>query len=233
MAKLKAFNTGMFAEKVIALSTYDSTVLTQLYQSPDNRRKISRGAAYIVKNYFDQYMDSKARSLPEQFHHIYEFNRPGDKNSRLFKAAVIDAPAGATIRYSFTQARVPNNFGYEFANKAQVMESGETVVVKPKRGQYLKYKLDGGQFVTTKESVIRNPGGPVAGNFTQEFNRFMAVQAARMLEKFKYYQMIERAMIGKRRLVIPRINSGMVADAARRAKIDADQIANVAGIRNV
>lgn len=233
MAKLKAFNTGMFAEKVIALSTYDSTVLTQLYQSPDNRRKISRGAAYLVKNYFDSYMDSKAKTFPDQFHHVYEFNRPGDKNSRLFKAVVIDAPAGATIKYSFTQAKIPNNFGYEFNNKAQVMESGQTVVVKPKRGEYLKYKLDGGRFVTSKESVIRQPGGPVAGNFTKEVNRFMAVQAAKILEKFKYYQMIERAMIGKRRLVIPRINSGMIHDAVRRARIDADQIANVAGVRNV
>ena len=233
MAKIKAFNTGMFPEKVMALSTYDSVILTQLYQSPDNRRKISRGAAYLVKNYFDSYMDSKARSFTDQFHHVYEFNRPGDKNSRLFKATVIDAPLGATIKYSFSQSQVPNKFGYKFDNKAEVMESGKTVIVKPKSGQYLKYRLDNGQFVTSKESVIRNPGGPVAGNFTKEVNRFMAVQAAAILEKFKYYQLIEGAMIGKRRLVIPRINSGMVAHAAKRAKVDADQIANLAGVRNV
>ena len=33
-------------------------------------------------------------------------------------------------------------------------------------------------------------------------------------------------MIIKRRLMIPRIDSGMVADAAARAKADADNIAN-------
>lgn len=233
MAKLKAFNTGKFEEKVIALSMYDSTVLTQLYQSPDNRRKISRGAAFFVKNYFEQYMDSKAKSMNKEFHHIYEFGRTGDKNSRLFKGAVIDAPAGATINYSFINAKVPNRFGYDFPRKAEVMETGNPVTIRPKRKQYLKFKLEDGRFVTTKQSVVKEPGGPVAGNFTKEFNRFMAVQAAKILEKFKYYQMIEAAMIGKRRLVIPRINAGMTADAVKRAKIDADQIANVAGVRYV
>ena len=233
MAKLKAFNTGKFPEKVMAMSMYDSTVLRELYQSPDNKRKISRGAAYFVKNYFEQYMDSKARSMRKEFHHIYEFGRTGDKNARLFKGVVLDVPAGATINYSFTPARVPNKFGYEFPNKAEVMEAGNSITIRPKRQQYLKFKLEDGRFVTTKQSVVKEPGGPVAGNFTKEFNRFMAVQAAKILQKFRYYQMIEAAMISKRRLVIPRINSGMTADAMKRAKIDANQIANLAGIRHV
>ena len=38
MAKLKAFNTGMFSEKVLALSNYDSTIITNLYQNPANKQ---------------------------------------------------------------------------------------------------------------------------------------------------------------------------------------------------
>ena len=77
MAKLKAFNTGMFSEKVLALSNYDSTIITNLYQNPANKQKITRGAAFIIKNYFDQYLDQRARQTPSAYHHVYEFNKTG------------------------------------------------------------------------------------------------------------------------------------------------------------
>ena len=70
----KAFNTGMFAEKVFALTTYDNTILTQTYQNPNNKRKIDRGAAFLVKNYFENYIDTKAKISPKSLHHIYEFD---------------------------------------------------------------------------------------------------------------------------------------------------------------
>ena len=60
MAK-KAFNTGKFSEKVMAIASYDGTIISDLYLNPTNKEKINRGSAFVIKNYFNEYMDLKAR----------------------------------------------------------------------------------------------------------------------------------------------------------------------------
>ena len=220
------FNTGKFSEKVLALSGYDSTIITNLYENPMNKQKINRGAAFIIKNYFDQYIDQRSRQNPDAYHHIYEFDKTGQAGARLFKGVVSNTLDAAVITYTFTTAKDPNRNGYAFPNKAEVMEKGETVVVTPKRSRYLKYELEDGQFVTSERSVISNPGGTqVAGSFESTFNQFMNTTGRNVLEKFGFFRKIERTMIEKRRMAIPRINSGMIADAINTAKRDADQIA--------
>lgn len=222
----QAFNTGKFCEKVLALSNYDGTVITQLYQNPINKQKINRGAAFIIKNYFDQYVDSRAKQNPAAYHHIYEFDRVGQKDSRLFKCNVTNVGETAVLSYNFTPAKQPNRQGYKFENKAEIMENNETIIITPKRAKYLKYQLEDGRFVTSEKSIVNNPGGrEVAKSFETTFNRFMAGQAKTILEKFGYYRRIEQALIEKRKLVIPRINSGMTANAISDAVRDAQLIA--------
>jgi hypothetical protein len=222
----KVFNTGKFSEKVLALSSYDSTVLTDLYLNPINAQKINRGAAILIKNYFDEYMDARAKQNHSAYHHVYEFDNVGSRSSRLFKANINSTPDGsAVITYSFTPAKMPNRDGYPFPNKAEVMEAGNPVTITPKRSEYLQFMLEDGRFVKSKQVIVNNPGGPdVAKSFETTLNRFMVSQAYAVLTKSRYFQRIESAMIGKRRLMVPRINSGLVSDAIRRAKIDADQI---------
>lgn len=223
----KAFNTGKFAEKVIALASYDGTVITELYQNPVNKTKINRGAAFIIKNYFNEYMDARARQSPSQYHHVYEFDQVGKNSARLFNANVLDTPGGSILQYNFTSAKMPNREGYPFPNKAEIMENGEAVVVTPKRSRYLTYQLSDGRFVRSTRSVIENPGGPeVAGSFERTFYQFMSSQGQTILQKFNFFRNIERGLITKRRLMVPRINQGMVADAVSKAKIDAEQIAS-------
>lgn len=223
---VKAFNTGKFAEKVLAMATYDGAILTDLYQNPVNKTKINRGAAILVKNYFSQYIDARAKQNPDAYHHIYEFNKTGESSSRLFKCDVTSAVDGsAVINYSFTPAKIPNDQGYMFANKAEVMETGNPLSINAKRGEYLKFVLDDGRFITTSHVVVRQPGGPeVKKSFENTFKRFMATQPPIILKKARYYERIELAMIGKRRLMIPRINAGLVSDAINRARMDAAQI---------
>lgn len=225
---MQPFNTGLFSEKILAMSTYDSLIIQKLYADPANKQKINRGAALLLKNYFDQYVDMRARQNPNAYHHVYEFEKTGETSARLFKANVTNSADGsAIISYSFISAKTPNQDGYAFPQKASVMESGETITITPKRGKYLKYQLSDGRFVTSEKSIVENPGGPeAAGSFEQTFKGFMAGQANVVLTKFRFFNKIEDAMIIKRRLMIPRINSGMIADAAARAKADADNIAN-------
>lgn len=224
MARM-AFNTGKFMEKALAMATYDGTLLTDLYQNPVNKEKINRGAAFIVKNYFDEYMDSRARQDSKSFHHVYEFDRTGEKSARLFKGTVVSNGDFATIKYSFTPAKMPNRFGYEFANKAEVMEENNPVYIYPKNGTYLKYKLSNGRFIKSRFSYVRNPGGQkVAGSFEKTFNQFMNTKGKTVLEKFQFFRKIEAAFLTKRRLMVPRINAGMVTDAVTSAQKDAAQI---------
>lgn len=224
----KVFNTDKFAEKVMALSTYDGTLLQNLYINPINKQKINRGAAFLIKNYFNQYLDSRARQNPSAYHHVYEFDKTGNPSARLFNAIISNTPDGAAvINYSFTPAKDPNREGFPFPNKAEIMESGQTVIVTPKKTEYLRYELEDGRFVSSKKSVINNPGGvQVKGSFESTFIGFVASQGPIILNRFGFFKKIEQVMINQRRLMIPRINSGMVADAAMRGKIDAMNIAN-------
>lgn len=224
----KVFNTGKFVEKITAMSMYDSTILQSLYTSPINKQKINRGAALLIKNYFNQYLDSRARQNPDAYHHVYEFGKTGNSSARLFTAIIGNTPDGsATITYSFSPAKEPNPDGYPFPNKAEVMENGETIIVTPKKSKYLKFEINDGQFVTLEKAVIRNPGGPqVKGSFQSTFQTFMVSQGSTLLQRLGYFQKIEQAMINRRRLMIPRINSGATQDAVRRGKIDAMGIAD-------
>lgn len=224
----KAFNTDKFTEKVMSLSMYDSTILQSLYINPINKQKINRGAALLIKNYFDQYLDSRARQNPNAYHHVYEFEKTGNSSARLFTAVVGNTPDGsATITYSFKPAKDPNPEGYPFPNKAKVMENGETIIVTPKKSKYLKFEINDGQFVTLEKAVIRNPGGTeVKGSFQSTFQAFMMSEGSSILQRLGYFQKIEQALINKRRLMIPRINSGMTKDAIMRGRIDAMGIAD-------
>lgn len=222
----KVFNTGKFAEKVLAISSYDGAVITELYENPVNKEKINRGAAFLIKNYFEQYVDARARQNPSAYHHVYEFDKTGDKDSRLFKAKIVSNATSAVINFDFTTAKNPNRQGYAFPMKAKVMEKNEPLVINPKRGKYLKFQLKDGRFITTSQAFVRNPGGSeVAGSFEKTFNDFMRNQGSRTLEKFGFFKMIENSLIAKRRLIVPRINSGITADAIRTARRDAAQIA--------
>lgn len=221
------FNTDKFMEKVLALANYDSTLLYDLYINPLNKQKINRGAAFLIKNYFNEYMDARARQNPSAYHHVYEFDKTGQSSARLFKCNVTNTPDGsAIINYNFTQAVEPNKNGYLFANKAEVMEKNDPLVITPNSKEYLQYQLEDGQFVKSKRSIVENPGGvEVTRSFENTFNRFMTTQPAILLQKFGFFNRIEQGLIQKRKLSIPRINKGMISNARQMAKLDADQIA--------
>lgn len=219
------FNTGKFAEKVTAMAMYDSNVITQLYENPVNKQKIVKGAAFLIKNYFDEYIDSKARQDSSKYHHVYEFDQIGKKNARLFKGSVSSEMESAIISYKFTMSKTPNKFGYLFSNKAQVMEDNNPIIVKPKKEKYLKYALSDGSFVTTSQSVIEHPGGEeVKNSFQNTFYNFIETQAELILGKFGFYEKLEAMLVEKRRVAISRINSGATNIGVTQAFTDAQVI---------
>lgn len=231
MPSIKPFDDGGFATKIIQLTQYDIGLLGKL-GTRKNISLIEEGAGKILINYFEHYIDAIARSNRLRFHHVYEFDQTGDKKARLFKGQVTPSTQGTKISFSFTPAKKPNRFGYKFSNKAQVMEDGKTVIVRPKRSTYLVYVLDDGRFVkTSKPSVIKNPGGDeVKGALASEFRHFTATQARRVLDEYLFFERINDNIKRKRRIVIPRINNTTLTNAAQQAAMDAHEIA--LGVRN-
>jgi hypothetical protein len=77
---------------------------------------------------FGAYVDAMARIDHARLHHVYEWGMVGKESGRLFELKVIPKPSGgAIITYQFNESVVPNDNGVVFANKATVMESGESV----------------------------------------------------------------------------------------------------------
>ena len=225
MSSLKTFNDGNFSGKVFSLTKYDSTLLTSVHHG-QNKQLIETGAARLVARYFEHLVDAKARSNPSALHHVYEFDQSGKKSARLFDSKLVPTSKGVLITFNFKKAKFPNREGYMFYNKAQVMEDGKTVIIRPKRSSHLKYKLQNGKFVITKKpSIVENPGGKVAGNFKSEFNQFTVYQANRVLKDFHYFERVNLAIENRRRRVIPQINEAPLANYAQMALADASRVA--------
>lgn len=223
--KRGGFSDGGFAEKVVALTTYDMSMLSSLHRKQANKQMIEHGAATIVSRYFEEYIDAKARVSPESLHHIYEFDMSGNKDARLFRRNITSTTSGAVISYSFIKAKRPNREGYPFENKASVMESGEPITIRPKRKAFLQYKLDNGRFIRSSVSVVQNPGGDVAGNFNNEIKSYTSNKAKTVLREFGYFDKINKAYKSKRKVVVPRINAGTIRNARMQAEQDAAELA--------
>lgn len=230
----KVFNTGKFSEKVAALALYDGGLMAELYQNPVNKTKINRGAGLILKNYFESYIDERAARDPLSFHHVYEFDETGDRNARLFKYRLKNTGAGdVVLSYSFTNATNRNREGYAFPKKAEVMEAGEPVVIEAKKSKLLAFVYrKTGQFVRKSKVIVEQPGGKnVKNKFSDTFDTFMTGEAQFVLKRIRYYERIEQAMISRRVLYIPRINSGETKRSVIRARIDAAAVADAFGGR--
>jgi len=232
MVAIKPFDDGKFAAKVIALTKYDRSILTNVHRGK-NRSMIEAGAAKLLLRYFEFYVDARARSNPSMLHHVYEFDMTGKMEARLFRGKVSESPVGAIISFSFKTSKVPNRFGYMFYSKAQIMEDGTTVIIKPKNSKYLQYRLKNGRFIKTqKPSVVPKPGGEVKNNFRNEFDQFTAIQVNKVLADVRFFERINDKIAESRDRIVPRINSSTLSNFAAQAALDATVIAMGASKEN-
>jgi hypothetical protein len=120
------------------------------------------------------FIDSNARTNPAMLHHIYEWNKVGNPGARLFEITYLVNTRNVSFQTSFTQSQsIKRGSSEPFYNKAQIMESGKTVVVTPKNGEVLRFEENGEQVFTKSPVVITNPGGDnVAGAYQDVLNSF-------------------------------------------------------------
>jgi len=233
--KTGGVDTGGMPEKILALSQYDTAIIGKLHGTKQNKTLVEKGAANMVAEYFMRLVDAKARANRSSLHHVYEFGAEGNSDARLFKKKLNSTEAGTVISFSFIRSKKPNFNGHIFYNKASVMESGETVVIKPRRGKFLAYSIDTGTskklVVTSKPSIVTNPGGDmVKGSFEKEWKDFSSHTAKAVLKQFRYFELINEAIRAKRKNVVPKINRGTVSGMIAEASKDASSIAVKAAI---
>lgn len=129
------------------------------------------------------YIDAQARSNPEAFHHVYEWEQVGNKDARLFEIKSIASKRIITFTGKFMPSRVPSPESNQvFYDKASVMENGIEVVVEPKTSDVLVFDVDGETVFTTNSVFIANPGGPeVEGSFGRAVDNFFDVYFTKSL----------------------------------------------------
>lgn len=123
-----------------------------------------------------EFIDSNARVSPEALHHIYEWYSTGSPGARLFDIEYVSKSDGISFTSSFRQSSsVREGSMVPFYNKAEIMEKGLSVRIRPVRSDVLAFQ-DGGQTVFTKKEInVMNPGGSqTTGSYENVFNQFFS-----------------------------------------------------------
>jgi hypothetical protein len=123
---------------------------------------------------FYEYLDQLARVNPGMLHHVYEWGRVGDSNSRLFELKKSISKNNVIITSEFLNSETPSDTSNQpFYEKARIMEEGIPVVIQEVEAQALFFEIDGVEYFRAGPIVIENPGGPeVRGSFVNQFEEF-------------------------------------------------------------
>lgn len=171
--------------QVSAYLYYQANVLASLESNAAFKNLFKTTIFNQIEKDFGEYIDAKARISPKSLHHVYEWNKVGKPQSRLFKLYMMETP-GLSFKLNFefmpSRSSVPSKNvkqkkRYIFANKARVMEDGQPLIITPKNAERLVFQINGQTvFMPKGQSVtIRKPGGSASTNqFTLAYSRFFS-----------------------------------------------------------
>jgi hypothetical protein len=154
-----------------------------------------------------QFVDVNARMSPELLHHIYEWEKTGSPEARLFDIDYKITGVGITFTSSLKQSSsIKNGSNVPFYNKAKIMEEGVAVTIKPKRANVLRFEVDGQEVYTSQEVHVDNPGGQTKGQFNNVVNNFFGVyfrqsflNSSGLLQYFKSPQVYKKNLTAAKR----------------------------------
>lgn len=110
-----------------------------------------------------EFIDSNARVSPAALQHVYEWYQTGSPNARLFDIVYVSNAGSINFKTNFKQSNtIQNGSNVPFYNKAAIMESGQSVIIKPKNSTVLSFDINGEQVFTKKPVIVDNPGGAQA-----------------------------------------------------------------------
>lgn len=153
--------------QVSAAIYYQSNVLANIMSSKKMSNIFSTLIFDQAEKDFGSYIDAQANIKRKQFHHVYEWDKAGNKAARLFKLNKINVQdMSFSISYDFLPSRsmVPaenSKRRHVFVNKASVMEEGVALKISPRHAERLVFSIDGNMvFLKPGQSVVvSKPGG--------------------------------------------------------------------------
>jgi hypothetical protein len=123
-----------------------------------------------------QFIDVNARMSPQLLHHIYEWEKVGSPEARLFDLDYKISNIGITFTSSLKQSTsIKNGSNVPFYNKAKIMEEGTSITIKPKKANALRFEIDGEEIYTSKDVIVKKPGGQTQGQFENIVDKFFGV----------------------------------------------------------
>ncbi len=140
------------------------------------RLRFNRFLGGVTAEALGEYIDQKARMNTESLHHVYEWNRIGEKSARLFSFNVNAGKNLISFSGKFLPSRSTSDTSSEpFANKAERMENKIAITIEPQNSELLAFEDDGQMFFTSNSIYIANPGGDaVAGSFGEVISEFFS-----------------------------------------------------------
>jgi len=128
----------------------------------------------LTKEMLENFIDSNARSNPQMLHHIYEWYKTGSPSARLFDIEYTVSGVGLSFYSNFKQSQsIKRGSKVPFYNKAEIIEKGIPVIIRPVRAQALSFEDNGEQVFTKAPIEVANPGGTQAqGGLEKIMNMF-------------------------------------------------------------
>lgn len=160
---------------------------------------VGRATIELIK----EYVDSHARVNPAALHHMYEWQKTGSPQARLFDIDYKVSGMGLSIKSTFRQSTsIQKGSSVPFYDKARIMEYGIPVKISPKKANVLVFENNGETVFTSKEVSVEKPGGSqVAGSYERIFDSFFTAYFSQaFLLKTGILGYIEDTSIYKRNL---------------------------------
>jgi hypothetical protein len=180
--------------------------MSKVVSNKNFQNKFSSMIFKQIEEDFGNYIDAKARTSPKSLHHVYEWKKTGEKESRIFELKKLSQDnLSFRISYSFNLSKslVPTNKGkhrHVFANKASVMEAGMPIIIAPRSAERLVFDTGGYTVFMPKGAsvTVRKPGGTrVKDSFKTAYKHFFTGDLVNQSIKKSGFQRLFNSSITK------------------------------------
>ena len=192
--------------QISAAVYYHAQVVSKLTTNKAFEKKFQSVIFKQIEQDFGLYVDSQARMKPKSLHHVYEWNKAGNKSARLFDLSILSTNGLSfkiTSKFLPSKASVPNNFSnrkHVFMNKASVMEAGVPLVIRPRSAERLVFETSTGVVYMPKGAsvtVTRPGGGKATGRFQIAYAQFFTGNLVNLAIKGSGFQQLFNSALTK------------------------------------
>ena len=223
--------------QISAAVYYHAQVVAKLTTSKAFEKKFQSVIFKQIEEDFGLYVDSQARMNPKSLHHVYEWNKTGNKSARLFKINVLSTD-GLSFKigskFLLSKSAVPNEFSkrkHVFTSKASVMEAGMPLTIRPRYAERLVFETSTGVVYMPKGAsvtVTRPGGGKATGRFQIAYAQFFTGNLVNSAIKKSGFQQIFNSSLTKAMRVPSDVRKVKYSFSPNTLKMQADSAVEAA-----